>query len=62
MQENNLLTSPRKKLPKRDRSAYHAFIYINILKTEMGMDFPEIAEKLYVYNYRTRDGGNILQK
>jgi hypothetical protein len=48
---------PKKKLAKRNRSAYHAFIYINILKTEKGMAFSEIAKQLNADNYRMRDGG-----
>jgi hypothetical protein len=48
--------SPKKKLAYRDRSVRHAFIYINILKTELGLNFEEIAVQLNVDNYRTREG------
>jgi len=48
--------APSKKLLKRDRSIRHAFIYINILKTDLGLTFDEIAKYLNVDNYRTRDG------
>ncbi len=41
---------------KRDRSVRHAFIYINILKTDLGLNFDEIAKYLNDDNYRTRDG------
>lgn len=46
----------RKKSTKRDRSIRHAFIYINILKTDLGLTFNEIANYLNDDNYRTRDG------
>ncbi len=34
----------------------HAFIYINILRTDLGLKFDEIAKYLNDDNYRTRDG------
>jgi hypothetical protein len=48
--------SPKKKLANRDKSMRHAFIYINILKTDLGLTFDEIAKYLNDDNYRTRDG------
>ena len=44
------------KSPSRDRNERHAFIYINILKTDLGLTFAEISEQLNIDNYRTRDG------
>jgi hypothetical protein len=41
---------------KRDRSMRHAFLYINILKTDLGLSFKEITKYLNHDNYRTRAG------
>jgi aspartyl/asparaginyl beta-hydroxylase (cupin superfamily) len=54
--------SQKKKLAFRDRSVRHAFIYINILKTELGLNFDEIAIQLNIDNYRTRDGEKYTAK
>jgi hypothetical protein len=51
--------SPPKKSLKIDRNGRHAFIYINILKTDLGLTFGEIADQLNEDNYRTRDGGKF---
>lgn len=48
--------SSKKKSEIRDRNIRHAFIYINILKTDLGLTFAGIAEQLNTDNYRTRDG------
>jgi len=47
---------------KRDRNTRHAFIYINILKTDLGLSFTEITKYLNNDNYRTRDGDQYTEK
>jgi hypothetical protein len=40
----------------------HAFIYINLLKTDLGMPFNEIVKILNNDNYRTREGEQYTEK
>ena len=52
----------RNKSKKRDRSMRHAFIYINLLKADLGLPFNEIVEILNDDNYRTRSGEQYTEK
>jgi len=40
----------------------HAFIYINLLKADLGLPFNEIVEILNDDNYRTRSGEQYTEK
>jgi hypothetical protein len=40
----------------------HAFIYINLLKTDLGLPFNEIVKILNNDNYRTREGEQYTEK
>jgi len=54
--------SKRRKIPRRDRSIRHAFLYINVLRTDLGITVKEITKYLNDDNYRTRDGLPYTEK